>query len=127
MVSWRDRRNKYMQLVRALYFEKLTSGKQLPAFPYEVKPGFNSDFSGGGRVCKHCSAVPPLLSYNCICQMPSIRSLFCFRGLLDATNFLAVQIFTVLKSNVLEKVNVQFWSLMGRNVQDARFALIRTQ
>ena len=34
------RGNQYIQLVKVLYCKLLTGGKQLPAFPLEVRPGF---------------------------------------------------------------------------------------
>ena len=37
--SWKGRGNQYIQLVNVLYCKLLTNGKQLPAFPLEVRPG----------------------------------------------------------------------------------------
>ena len=37
-----------MQLVKVLYYELPTSGKQLPAFPLEVGPGFETPISEVG-------------------------------------------------------------------------------
>ena len=39
MVSWEGRGNQYIQLVKVLYCKLQTNGKQLPAFPLEVRPG----------------------------------------------------------------------------------------
>ena len=41
------RGNQYIQLVKVLYCKLLTNGKQLPAFPLDVGPGFN--LRGGRR------------------------------------------------------------------------------
>ena len=37
--NWEDRGKQNIQLVKVLYCKLLTNGKQLPAFPLEVKPG----------------------------------------------------------------------------------------
>ena len=37
--SWKGRGNQYIQLLVVLYCKLLTNGKQLPAFPLEVRPG----------------------------------------------------------------------------------------
>ena len=37
--SWKGRGNWYIQLVDVLYCKLPTNGKQLPAFPLEVRPG----------------------------------------------------------------------------------------
>ena len=39
MGSIMGRGNQYMQLVKVLYCKLMTNGKQLPAFPLEVRPG----------------------------------------------------------------------------------------
>ena len=41
---------------RILYCKLPSNGKQLPAFPLEVRPGLNSDLRGGRRVCYHCTS-----------------------------------------------------------------------
>ena len=38
--SWKGRGNQYIQLVKVLYWKLPTNGKQQPAFPLEVEPGF---------------------------------------------------------------------------------------
>ena len=38
--SWKGRGNQYIQFVRVLYCKLLTNGKQLPAFPLGIRPGF---------------------------------------------------------------------------------------
>ena len=38
--SFVGRENQYIQLVKVLYCKLPTNGKQLPAFPHEVGPGF---------------------------------------------------------------------------------------
>ena len=38
--SWKGRGNQYIQFVKVLYCKLPTNGKQLPAFPLEVRPGF---------------------------------------------------------------------------------------
>ena len=40
MGSLMGRGNQYIQLVKVLYFKLPTNGKQLPAFPLEVRAGF---------------------------------------------------------------------------------------
>ena len=40
MGSLMGRGNQYIQLVKVLYCKLPTKGKQLPAFPLEVRPGF---------------------------------------------------------------------------------------
>ena len=37
MGSWEDRGNQYIQLIKVLYCKLQTNGKQLPAFPLEVR------------------------------------------------------------------------------------------
>ena len=37
--SWEGRGIKYIQLVKVLYLKLPTNGRQLPAFPLEVRPG----------------------------------------------------------------------------------------
>ena len=37
--SWKGGGNRYIQLVKVLYYKLPTNGKQLPAFPLEVRPG----------------------------------------------------------------------------------------
>ena len=37
--SWKGRGNQYIQLVKVLYCKLPTNGKQLSAFPLEVRPG----------------------------------------------------------------------------------------
>ena len=37
-----------MPLVNLLHHKLLTNGKQLPAFPHEVRPGFELSEDGGG-------------------------------------------------------------------------------
>ena len=49
--SWKGGGNQYIQLVNALYYKLATNGKQLPAFPQEVKLVLNSDIRGGRRAC----------------------------------------------------------------------------
>ena len=39
MGSWKCRGNQYIQVVKVLYCKLPTNGKQLPAFPLEVRPG----------------------------------------------------------------------------------------
>ena len=36
--SFMGRGNQYIQLVKVMYYKLLTNGKQLPAFPHEVRP-----------------------------------------------------------------------------------------
>ena len=36
----KDRGNQNIQLVKSLYYKLPTNGKQLPAFPHEVRSGF---------------------------------------------------------------------------------------
>ena len=40
MDGWKGRGNQYIQLVKVVYCEVATNGKQLTAFPHEVRPGF---------------------------------------------------------------------------------------
>ena len=43
--SWEGRGNQYIQLVKVLYCKLPTSGKQLPAFPLELRPGIRTPIS----------------------------------------------------------------------------------
>ena len=58
--SFMGRGNQYIQLVKVLYCKLPTNGKQLPAFPLEVRLGFElqSD-SGEARVLPLCHHAPP--------------------------------------------------------------------
>ena len=42
--SWKGRGNQYLHLVKGLYCKLPTNGKQLPAFPLEVRLGFEASF-----------------------------------------------------------------------------------
>ena len=48
MGSFVGRRNQYIQLVKALYCKLATNGKQLPAFPLEVRLGTRTPISEVG-------------------------------------------------------------------------------
>ena len=37
---WKGRGNQYIQLVKVMYCKLRMNGKRLPAFPHEVRPGF---------------------------------------------------------------------------------------
>ena len=45
--SFMGRRNQYIKLVKVLYSKLPINGKQVPAFPLEVGPGFELSRSGG--------------------------------------------------------------------------------
>ena len=51
-----------MQLVKVLYCKLQTNGKRLPAFPHEVRPGFEPLISEVGGVC--VTAAPPRQSIH---------------------------------------------------------------
>ena len=54
---WKGRGNQHIQLVKVLYCNLLTKGKQLPAFPLEVGPG--TKLRGGRRECYHSATMDP--------------------------------------------------------------------
>ena len=57
--SWKDRGNQYIQLVKVLYCKLPTNGKQLPAFPLEVRPGTEPRFQRWAvRVLPLCHRGP---------------------------------------------------------------------
>ena len=59
MGSWKGRGNQYIQLV--LYCKLLTNGKQLPAFPLEVRPGTElRSQRWGARLLPFCHRDPYL-------------------------------------------------------------------
>ena len=61
MGSFRDRGNQYIQLIKVLYRKLPTNGKQLPAFPLEVGPGFEF------RSQRWEARVLPLFPGVCVC------------------------------------------------------------
>ena len=38
--SWKGKGNQYIQLVKVLYCKLRINGKQLPAFPHDIRLGF---------------------------------------------------------------------------------------
>ena len=60
MASCMGRANQYIQLVRVLYCKLPTNGKQLSAFPLEVRPGIELRFQRWeARVLPFCHCAPP--------------------------------------------------------------------
>ena len=56
-----DRGNQYIQFVKVLYCKFPTNGKQLPAFPLEVRPEKRTTISEvGGKSVTTLSPWPPL-------------------------------------------------------------------
>ena len=53
------RGNQYIQLVKVLHCKLLTNGKQLPAFPLEVRPGFELGSQRWEARVLHSATVAP--------------------------------------------------------------------
>ena len=51
MGSWQGEGNQYIQLVKVLYCKLPTNGKQLPGFPHDIRPGFESSSHRLGGEC----------------------------------------------------------------------------
>ena len=73
MGSFMGRGNQYIQLVKVLYCKLPINGKQLPAFPLEVRPGFElRSQRWEARVLPLCHCGPTLFMKN----MHQLRPLY---------------------------------------------------
>ena len=67
--------NQYIQLIKVLYCKLLTNGKQLPAFPLQVQPGFDlRSQRWEARVLPLCHRGPNLaIQRKCIILTASLN------------------------------------------------------
>ena len=67
MSSFVGRGNQYIQLVKVLYCKLLTNGKQLPAFPLEVRPGTEPRSQRWRLECYHSATMAPSVTKKAVC------------------------------------------------------------
>ena len=72
--SWKGSGNQYIQLVKVLYCKLPTSGKQLPAFPLEARPGTEPPPQRWEARVLHSATVVPAASDSR--QISSVGSCF---------------------------------------------------